>query len=551
MEAGSPQTRITAGVAVVLLAGLLLTSVVSNYIHVRERAARVEAVRGDVEALRERFTRFEYSTRLYEEAIRNRVAELRERLSGVRELFSTQDTVGWEVFEEFVAPIHDRYPEVSGLFWIPRIKGSDAQRLERAEEKEAPPGFRLRFDVDQERSSSGDVWPVHFAAPVRSNRSWLGLNARNHEILRRVVRDDTDRSSPWLTDAFSAEGEHWPEDVFLVMHLRGGGQLPSGTSDGPVEYLSGFVAALIHAPALLEAATADPEAEPVRLFLYDGADQLIATSGPVTEEERRAGDSAEQMEETLEDKVHVVREIEVVGEQDWRVILVPAQSIGIDVPRTRPSAAGAWLVVIFGALISILAAGLTYRLMAENYRRRVAEEQQRQLSQRDSLTELLNRRALDEALEKEWSRFSRTGETLSVLVLDLDHFKQVNDTYGHAAGDEVLKLTGRVLRDADRRSDTAYRYGGEEFCVVLPETGIEEAVAVAQRIRTELGSRPVTVGNGQAKREVRVTCSVGVASVTETDQTPGEMLQRADAALYAAKRKGRNRVDTAHRPGPL
>jgi diguanylate cyclase (GGDEF)-like protein len=148
-----------------------------------------------------------------------------------------------------------------------------------------------------------------------------------------------------------------------------------------------------------------------------------------------------------------------------------------------------------------------------------------------------------EKIESEMNRSLRHGSPMAVLMMDIDHFKQVNDTWGHSAGDLVLKSVGQVLRDSCRVYDVAGRYGGEEFCVVLPETKLGNTPAVAERIRTRVASSAVPIGGA----EVNVTASIGIAGVdAETADavlTASALVERADRALYVAKHRGRNRVE--------
>ena len=157
----------------------------------------------------------------------------------------------------------------------------------------------------------------------------------------------------------------------------------------------------------------------------------------------------------------------------------------------------------------------------------------------DSLTGLSNRRAFEEALAPELARVDRQGSPASLLFLDLDHFKNVNDTHGHAVGDEVLAGFAHVLRWGCRKGDLAARIGGEEFALLLPATGWVPAGIVAERIRRATEAHPL----GRSV-PVPVTVSIGVAT-TETLPAPAgaaELFQKADAALYRAKAEGRNRV---------
>ncbi|MBI3182267.1 MAG: diguanylate cyclase [Myxococcales bacterium] len=173
---------------------------------------------------------------------------------------------------------------------------------------------------------------------------------------------------------------------------------------------------------------------------------------------------------------------------------------------------------------------------------RAQESEQR--AQRDGLTALYNRAYLDLQLTVEFERARRTGQPLSLLFCDLDHFKEVNDTFGHRAGDEVLVAVANVLRSSVREPDLVARYGGEEFVCLLPGTGAAQAEKVGQRLRESVGSQVVAGG------KERVTVSLGCATLEpgRTFASPREMLEAADRCLYAAKRGGRNRVVTLGAP---
>ncbi|HVT21952.1 MAG TPA: GGDEF domain-containing protein [Mycobacteriales bacterium] len=160
----------------------------------------------------------------------------------------------------------------------------------------------------------------------------------------------------------------------------------------------------------------------------------------------------------------------------------------------------------------------------------------RQLAITDGLTQLSNRRAFDRALDREIGRASRSDGRLSVLLIDIDNFKALNDVHGHIAGDTVLRQTSRALQRAVRSYDTVARYGGEEFAAVLPGCSAGLAVKLADRIRLAVQD---------ADTEVKVTASVGVATFPYDGADAAALLRSADRALYAAKRAGRNRVRSA------
>jgi diguanylate cyclase len=174
-------------------------------------------------------------------------------------------------------------------------------------------------------------------------------------------------------------------------------------------------------------------------------------------------------------------------------------------------------------------------------RKRLEEttEKLEEATRTDHLTGVANRRHLLERLKDELARHSRTGQTLSLAILDLDHFKQVNDTYGHLGGDFVLAQTAERFSSQIRPYDLIGRYGGEEFCIVLPRADIETAATVLERIRSDLADGEFT----WEENRIRVTVSIGVASTEGQGQiTAKGLLHDADEALYRAKNAGRNRV---------
>src|SRR5207244_1834124 len=156
----------------------------------------------------------------------------------------------------------------------------------------------------------------------------------------------------------------------------------------------------------------------------------------------------------------------------------------------------------------------------------------------DSLTGLANRRRGEEALRSELAHVRRFGGSLAVVLADLDEFKRLNDTYGHAAGDAVLRDFGDLLCATIRASDVAGRWGGEEFVLLLRETDLDGAWELAERLRNALAGRTIFAPNGE---RLAVTASFGVATYDVSD-TEADVVAAADEALYAAKRGGRNRV---------
>jgi diguanylate cyclase (GGDEF)-like protein len=199
-----------------------------------------------------------------------------------------------------------------------------------------------------------------------------------------------------------------------------------------------------------------------------------------------------------------------------------------------------------GIIVAIGPAGETYGSTQSNLLGIVAAQtsmtlerasyfsKQEDLARCDGLTGLLNHRMFQEIIREEYNRVKRYGNNLSLIMLDIDHFKKFNDAYGHPVGDEVIKMVSRTMKSMVRSTDRVFRYGGEEFAVVLPETSPENGALLAERIRRQI----------EADRSVNglvITISIGVGGVN-VSETPEAFIKRVDGALYEAKKNGRNRV---------
>jgi diguanylate cyclase (GGDEF)-like protein len=170
---------------------------------------------------------------------------------------------------------------------------------------------------------------------------------------------------------------------------------------------------------------------------------------------------------------------------------------------------------------------------------RQSEERYRIISQIDALTQLLNAGQLHEQMAREMERSHRYKRPMALLMIDADHFKRINDTYGHLRGDHALQELARTLKECLRTSDSGYRFGGEEFVALMPETNLATALGVAERLRERFAALPLDLG-GDAP--VHCSISIGVAEL-HADDADNTLLQRADQAVYRAKARGRNCVE--------
>jgi diguanylate cyclase len=211
--------------------------------------------------------------------------------------------------------------------------------------------------------------------------------------------------------------------------------------------------------------------------------------------------------------------------------------------------------VYFAVLVIVLVSMCVLMTYLSNIRARSSQRKQsltealariRELAIRDELTGLFNRRHILELLHTERSRADRTAQAWCLCMIDVDHFKAINDRHGHGVGDEVLRALALIIRDGLRDCDHVARWGGEEFLILLPNTGLDEAVLVVERIRQSL----LRTGVSRAVPDLRVTLSAGVSQVQAEASLP-QNIDRADQALYQAKSDGRNRTQAAPLPAEI
>jgi len=220
----------------------------------------------------------------------------------------------------------------------------------------------------------------------------------------------------------------------------------------------------------------------------------------------------------------------VVGDQTRKDILFRALDLSVNDYLVRP--------IDRNELIARVATQFRWKTYSD--RLREIRRQSIELAATDPLTGLHNRRYLAAHLSRQITRSKETRKPCTVLILDIDHFKRINDTYGHQAGDEVLKALADSFKFNIRGIDLACRYGGEEFVIVMPETELAVAEKVAERLREAIAERHFKTGEG--KPEIPVTASIGIATLDPATDTAQSLIERADKALYEAKASGRNKV---------
>lgn len=229
---------------------------------------------------------------------------------------------------------------------------------------------------------------------------------------------------------------------------------------------------------------------------------------------------------SLEVANHSVKNVADSFEQEYRIVSPSKEVFWVD-DRTTVEKNDAGNIIFYqGILLDITV-------------RKQMEAELVRLSNHDALTGLYNRRVLDERLAKDIQRANRYKHSLSLFMIDIDHFKSVNDSYGHATGDLIIKGVSRIIEGSIREIDYSSRYGGEEFVVVLPETSLTDAEELAERLCSTVEEKSFEIKDGS---NLSVTISIGVSGFIEESKSSEHLINQADSALYEAKDFGRNCV---------
>ena len=486
-------------------------------------------------------------------------------IESVGALYGSSQNISSSQFDAFVAPLLDRFPTIAALGWVPLVNHNEREEFERTAQQLFP-GFRIT-----ERNAHNEIvdsakrqiyFPVYFIRPYEGNEAAHGFDLYSNPVRRAAIDHARNSGETTSTARIRLVQERGDRYSVLIIHPV----FQQGGSNKDRRKLLGVASAVYRIGDGVENALSQVHAENLNIWLFDRSaepdkDFLYFHSSTNQGVDKQATET--MLPANARQYVHEFN----LGRRNFELILSPASGY-----FTLDGGYEAWLPLIIGLGFTILLTaylGLMRRRSRELVSGQQALEQQinerinaeqklreanqslEELSRKDPVMGIANRRYFDEHFQNEWSRATRDGTSLSLLIGDVDFFKAYNDTYGHVAGDKCLKRIAGILSNVvDRPGDLVARYGGEEIAVVLSSTSEAGAHNIAERARLAIAA--MALPHEQSPVAKVVTMSIGCGTALPTQESSMENFVRAvDAALYRAKQQGRNQAVVAQKKSEI
>ena len=470
-----------------------------------------------------------------------------ETTHAIASLYAASEVVSRDDFNRFVSRTLTARPGIQALEWIPHVADFERTEYEASARGDGFAGFEItERDGDGKlvpASKRSDYFPVYYVEPYEGNESALGFDLASNETRLMALNKARDTGEPTASARISLVQETGSQSGFLFFVPIFGNELPVATIEQRKENLQGFALAVFRVGDLVDSAIEGLVTDGLTIEIVDQADP--STDSPLYQslshlaESPAPGSTFELM----------------VADREWSLEISPTSGM------TGFAAILPWLVLTTGLVFTGLLIVYLRTLQGRSARiERRVEERTRELdsanselsrskealvrkaeelqyfAHHDPLTGLANRVLLQDRADTALALARRGSHKLAIITVDLDHFKTVNDTLGHAYGDEVLRTAALRLAQVARGEDTVARIGGDEFVALIHCPGKDDAIRVAERIVEAFDGRRFRVAN----REIRVTVSVGLSTFPDDGDALEDLIRKADAALYEAKKNGRN-----------
>lgn len=516
-------------ILLIVLAGLGFSGYLGQRFHEKESAAIATEFRKDVD---------DKASALEREILLNI-----EVLYAFRGLFDSSEHVTAKEFARIAQSFIVRHQDIYAIEWAPRITHQQREPFELTQQR-----LFTDFEITQKLASGmlvaeqqrSEYFPIAYVEPVAGNEFALGYNLASNStrMAALAVSRDLDLVVASASTPLLGQGRQQYGTLVSIPVYQG---LPKNVIKRR-EQIKGFV--------LLVLKVSD---------MFDRAVQRTAAKGIYfTLEDRTLGSEIEVLysNQTIPMQFSVAQNdfsytkpLASVGRRSWSINAIPSLGYIAERRSMMPyliTAIG-WVFVLLGSAYVYALLRRTTLIEEEVAQRTQALEEAKlkleQLSQTDALTKIANRRFFDEAFNHEWLRAVRQGSSLGLMMIDIDHFKLYNDTYGHQAGDECLAAVAQAIEQTlNRKADVVARYGGEEFVVLLPDT--KDCVVPAQRCLANIEA--LAIPHRASPTSNYITVSIGVSiALPKQDSRSEAFIHQTDIALYEAKRSGRNRVEIA------
>lgn len=509
----------------VVVCGFFISGVFGWFFYKEEEKSIIVEFRNDVD---------KRAASLYREVVVNF-----EALRSLVILFNRESIPEQKLFKSEAAKILGRHNDIQALEWIPRVLHSERAKYESELKREFP---KFEFIERQEQGNMvtaeerEEYYPVYYVEPLIGNESAFGFDLASNNTRLEALEKSRDFGIPRATASITLVQEKEAQKAFLAFIPIYEG-IPT-TAEKRRNKLKGFVLGVFRVGDIFLSSSLSKEPLGIEMKLVDEAS--ISGNDILYIHQSRTGLPAH-------DRISYKKELPDIWGRRWSILASPTLAY-ISIRRSQLP------MVIFVSCFIFSLAIATY--ININSRRtatikKIVFEKTQELneankeleimSRTDVLTDVANRRYLDEYIDKEWLRALRNKSSISFALIDIDFFKLYNDNYGHLKGDECLKkVAAELKRNVRRSSDLLARYGGEEFALVLPET--EKPTVVVNNCRRSI--EELQIPHDFSKVMDVVTISVGLCTVTPDKGTdPSLVIDAADKALYKAKEAGRNRVE--------
>jgi diguanylate cyclase len=476
---------------------------------------------------------FDFTLRESTTRIEQRMTTYEQMLRGVQGLFSASDSIGRENFKSYVESLEPGadFSGGQGLGLAQVVVPAHKNWHTAALRREGFPDYAIKPEGERDMYA-----PIVQVEPLLGlSLALIGYDPYSDPVLRAAMEQARDSGTIAITGkvASAVEAGHAGQSGFLMyapLYKKG---MAHDTLAARRANIAGWAFAPVRMNDLMASLYGERTAT-TAIKIYDGVEMSKQTL---------MYESASDIAEEKKSSLAAFEYIEIAG-RTWTVAM--RSQAGFEGRFGRDKSP---LIASVGMVLGLLLALLTRQLSTTRERALAIANgmtrELREMATTDFLTGLSNRRHFTARIEEELARVQRLNAQQATLVaLDLDHFKQINDTHGHAAGDAVLKRFAAILRGELRQIDTAGRMGGEEFAILLPGADAAAATAFGERLRQKVMETPIMHG----AQTIRLTVSIGISAMIPSDASAEAVLVRADGALYRAKEGGRNRVEIAVEP---